>query len=513
MADANTAVAVVTVSLVLLGLLSGLSLWWALLPAAVVVLIFILASGLKGRDEFAHLNVCVLVLGDIGRSPRMQYQALSLSRHGYNVTFIGFLGTKPHQDILEDERIDILSISELKGLRVGPKIFRYVSKVVLQSIQLFYVLMKIEDQGYILMQNPPGLPAIAVAWLVSRLRGNQFIIDWHNYGYTIMALTHGENHLVVKMAKWYEKLFGCFSDHNLCVTNAMRQDLKKNWNIEATTLYDKPPSIFRETPIKLQHELFVRMASVYSPFRPSSEVTKEHMEITAFTERNTLSGGVTPSAGRPALLISSTSWTEDEDFSILLQALEDYEKFVETGDKLPSLVCVITGTLYIHHTLYRAAFSVVSRRWCFNTGKGPQKEHYKKLIDSKVFKHVKICTPWLEAEDYPVLLGSADLGVCLHKSSSGLDLPMKVVDMFGCCLPVCAIHFQCLHELVKHEENGLIFKDSSELSEQLKLLFSNFPSEQGKLFLFRKNLRESGQQRWDENWDRNVLPLIKEHCD
>jgi hypothetical protein len=53
---------------------------------------------------------------------------------------------------------------------------------------------------------------------------------------------------------------------------------------------------------------------------------------------------------RPALLISSTSWTEDERMDILLEALDHYEALVKTGGtaskrRLPNLVVAITGPL------------------------------------------------------------------------------------------------------------------------------------------------------------------------
>merc|ERR1719469_963606 len=44
---------------------------------------------------------------------------------------------------------------------------------------------------------------------------------------------------------------------------------------------------------------------------------------------------------------------------------------------------------------------------------------------------------------------------------------MKVVDMFGCSLPVCAVGFKCLSELVRHGENGMVFSSSQQLSEQM----------------------------------------------
>jgi beta-1,4-mannosyltransferase len=44
---------------------------------------------------------------------------------------------------------------------------------------------------------------------------------------------------------------------------------------------------------------------------------------------------------------------------------------------------------------------------------------------------------------------------------------MKVVDMFGCAVPVLAKGFACIDELVKHGENGLVFDTGEQLGEQM----------------------------------------------
>lgn len=96
-------------------------------------------------------------------------------------------------------------------------------------------------------------------------------------------------------------------------------------------------------------------------------------------------------------------------------------------------------------------------------GKGPQRSMYEKRIEMMDFQKCTISTAWLKIEDYPLLLGAADVGVSMHASSSKLDLPMKVVDMFGCGLPVCSVNYMAITELVKPNVTGLLFYTAEEL--------------------------------------------------
>lgn len=426
-------------------------------------------------------RVTIVVLGDVGRSPRMQYHALSLAQHGFHVNMVGYSDSVPNKKILDSDRIILHNLKKETISKYFPGMLTYIVKVLSQTFTLSVkLLVEVGASEYILMQNPPCIPSMFVCWVFGILNGSRVIIDWHNYGYTILAMSLGKNHKLVKIAHFYEKVIGQLAYSEICVTEAMQRDLEKNWHIHAIVLYDRPPENFRPLDIKESHLFFSRLKLEYPQF--SAYPDDENTTFCSLLK----DGLVVERDNRPAFIISSTSWTEDEDFGILLNALKMYDatKSSESWQKLPDIICAITG-------------------------KGPMKNFYLKQMGEIDWKHVKIITPWLVAEDYPLLVGSADLGICLHTSSSGLDLPMKVVDMFGCGVPVAAIGFNCLDELVKDNVNGVIFHNEKGLHDQLCNLLNGFPKNQTLLSNMRTNLISFRQSTWSKNWDENVLPLFK----
>lgn len=65
------------------------------ISSALTVLILLLPSQYEppsSAQAKPRPSVQILVLGDIGRSPRMQYHALSIARHGGQVVIIGYKG-------------------------------------------------------------------------------------------------------------------------------------------------------------------------------------------------------------------------------------------------------------------------------------------------------------------------------------------------------------------------------------------------------------------------------------
>jgi hypothetical protein len=76
--------------LVLYGVYAFVFLWSALFLS----IIFLLPSRYKEEDDKNEElpRYQILVIGDIGRSPRMQYHAISMGKHGAPVDLIGYLG-------------------------------------------------------------------------------------------------------------------------------------------------------------------------------------------------------------------------------------------------------------------------------------------------------------------------------------------------------------------------------------------------------------------------------------
>lgn len=421
---------------------------------------------MKARRRRLHINkkklneIVVVVLGDIGRSPRITYQARSFLQHGYYVTMCGYLESEI-PSFLYDENVDVKGIKVVKNTKKLPFPVFAAYKASMQILDLISVLSDtITDKTrYVLIQNPPCLPLLAVLSLLKSTTCPhiEIIVDWHNLNYTILNLRfHNLKHPLVRLMKKYEMFFSRkYSDLNFTVTNGMRKFLIDQFKLKADniiTLYDRP-------------------ASKFSPL-------KDEKEFNAIVKDTEIFKGIDFNRLTDKIIITSTSFTADEDFHVLTDALIKLDERLsnETSGKVIMIV----------------------------TGKGPLKNKFLNEIDRHRWIKVTVKDVWLSNENYPRILKIANLGISLHYSSSGLDLPMKIIDLFGAGVPVISMNYPVVHELVKEDINGVCMKDNRDGQEMCDkihdILFDN-PELLGQI---KKGAMKESQYKWDDEWNMKL---------
>lgn len=403
-------------------------------------------------------HVAVVVLGDLGRSPRMQYHALALADAGARVDLIGLAGSEPCAAVRAQIAIRVRPLPDPPPPRAaaGPA---YLAGAARRAVAQAAALGRALDESaapVILVQTPPALPTLAVALRAARRRGARLVVDWHNLGHALLALRLGAAHPAVRLAALAEHQLGRRADAHLCVSTAMRAALRDRWGIDAAALPDRPAR----------------------PFAPLPAAAREEA-ARALAARHGWSGA----GARPALVIAPSGWSADDDFTLLLDALPRCDARLAADG--PGLLLLLTGA-------------------------GPRRDAVAAQLATLRLARIASRAVWLAADEYPAALAAADLGLCLHRSASGLDLPMKIADMFGAGLPVCALDDGgCLGEMVRPDVDARLFADADGLAAALAELAGGAAGPTAALERLRAGaLAAAAGPRWDDAWRVHAAPLL-----
>ncbi|MFI5178755.1 MAG: hypothetical protein ACHQO8_09330, partial [Vicinamibacterales bacterium] len=125
----------------------------------------------------------------------MQYHAHALAVNGVDVDFVGYEGAALPGFLATDPRVAVHRFAEARlRFRFRSSLLYAIGAVVdgaRLSVRLAMTLLRLPTFDLLLVQNPPALPTLPVVWFVARVRHARLVIDWHNLGYTMLALRLG----------------------------------------------------------------------------------------------------------------------------------------------------------------------------------------------------------------------------------------------------------------------------------------------------------------------------------
>ena len=442
----------------------------------------------------------VVVGGDLARSPRMQYHASSMCESGRfaEVRCVGIDEGNmcaEHLTTKKQARFCLVSRTVPRGifnkswlLRTLYRVLAFIGGFTVALLRATVPLASAggeETRVVLVLQTPPAVPFIMIAQLVSMMRRTQavfaglvgrprsrvsIVIDFHNFGWTLLDVDRRPKPVVALY--WALETFFGVGDAHFTVADAMKGRLsgKDRQTPSAlvlpkssvTVLRDCAPAFFR--PLKDPQAALKRIAATEGDDLVVPEWVPERR-------------------ASHLALISATSWTADDDYTLVVDALKAIDK--------------------------QLAAAKSGRVWLLVTGKGETRARFEAQIQAaQLSDRVVVSTHYFQSfVTYATAMSLFDAGLCVHRSSSGLDLPMKCVDMFGCGLPVVALDYPALPELVT-DATGWRFDDAASLEEVLLSLLHPGTGRDDIGRRAKNVIARREVDAWAPNWNAHAIPAI-----
>lgn len=440
------------------------------------IILFVIATVLRNirRREKKHAKfkpATVIITQTPGnQSPRALAHATALLSISPEQTIL-FLSESPAPPILHSNNIHFIPITQppkytkTTGWTTFKKLCHFTKSLCTAlniASQLDYKVTNI------IVNIPPTLPTLPIVSLLYRFlfpHTSYLTIDVHNLGFTLMKLSSNKSKFVLWIVKNIELicLKMCARDNCWTVSNAMTRYLTDTLGLKMVhTLHDQPriiKSSCDENQLSITEVLKQSNSTIY-PHKPNPLISYDKMEM----------------------IISASSWTPDEDFTMMLEALPMLDKSLE----------------YKHSPILLLL-----------TGKGPLRSKFECQVSQLHLRNITVAFAWLPISQYTRMLSHATVGICLHTSSSGLDLPMKAVDLIGARTPVIAFKYDCIFELIKTYRNGLVFENSFQLYKCMYDVILNNNRVADGLREYIGIFRLEDVKDWDSCWKRIAFYTLK----
>lgn len=383
------------------------------------------------------MRVAVIVLGDLGRSPRMQRHALMLANEGYDVHLIGYAGHDLFPELEVHPRITVSTIPEYRRLR------RYALLAPLRQLTLAFSLLSrlitTPRCRAFFVQNPPALPTLIVTGLVAVVWRSSILIDWHNLTSALARLRYPyATGLIARI----EKVMAREGYAHFAVSDKMARYLETTMGIAR---------------VHSLHDLPMRHLPNPEKVRPDRD------------ERITIMTG--------------TSFTEDEELPMIEEAAVALDHLATAG-RIPPITFIVAGD-------------------------GDRREELERKWHALPLRHVRFEFGWFRQDEYQRRLRQSTIGLSLHRSTSNLDLPMKVSDMIGAGLPMLVLDYDPVLREMIDERSTMFFRTGPELVTAITTLLENLP-DNDRLVNMRRAAAAAETDTWEAAWSRIVSPIFLE---